>query len=126
MMSRHQRVLVYATAVLVGLALAGGIVLVRGYVEDRRETDERLDRQTTILLDCTTPTPQPSAKDPHPEPHECWERTQRAQAGAIAEIDCRARRAHLGLPAPRPGVPCVQQTEETVYPGVAGEPPGAG
>lgn len=46
-----------------------------------------------ILVDCTTPTPQPSHEDPTPLVHECFERNARATGGAVASIqkslDCQ-------------------------------------
>jgi hypothetical protein len=39
------------------------------------------------------------------------------------ETDCRSRRQQVRLPAPDPTRPCADQTDESVYPGVAGTPP---
>lgn len=50
-------------------------------------------------------------------PEECRQRQRDAQTKAIADIDCRARRRDVGLPAPTPGTPCVEQTPADVYPG---------
>lgn len=39
------------------------------------------------------------------------------------EIDCRSRRQQVRLPAPAdPNIPCKDQTDASVYPGVAGIP----
>lgn len=38
------------------------------------------------------------------------------------ETDCRSRRQQVRLPAPDPSIPCDQQTDASVYPGVLGQP----
>jgi hypothetical protein len=45
--------------------------------------------------------------------------TALAEAGArrLAEADCQTRRALASLPAPAPGVACIEQTPPSVYPG---------
>lgn len=126
-MSRRQRIVAGVAVMLTGIMLGfGGWLLVR-YVDNRRDTDRYLaqlakdnQRNGDILVDCTTPTPPPTPEDPTPRPHECFERGQRGQSGAISEIDCRARRMQARLPAPPERRPCSEQTPAEVYPGVAG------
>lgn len=136
-MSRRQRAVAAISIMLTGVALGLGGWLLVGYVDHRRDTDHLLarlaaearqlaednSRNGDILVDCTTPTPPPTPEDPNPKPHECFERGQRGQSGAIVELDCRARRMQARLPAPPERRPCVDQTPAEVYPGVTGLPP---
>jgi hypothetical protein len=130
-MNRRQRVVTILAVVLAGILLGVGGWLLVGYIEHRRDTDHHLAelarenrRNGDILIDCTTPTPPPSPENPNPRPHECFERGQRGQSGAIVEVDCRARRMQARLPAPPdPRSPCTTQTPAEVYPGLTGQPP---
>lgn len=38
------------------------------------------------------------------------------------ETDCRSRRQQARIPAPDPNVPCDQQTDANIFPGIIGEP----
>lgn len=130
-MSPRQRAVVVVAVVLTGLLLGGGGWALIGYVDHRSAIDQHLStlvgenaRISSILLDCTTPTPPATDADPEPAPHECYERGQRGQSGAIVEVDCRIRRMQARLPAPpNSRRPCTEQTPAEVYPGVAGQPP---
>lgn len=129
-MSRRQRAVAALAIVLTGLLLGTGGWLLVGYLEHRRDTDHHLarlaaenQRNGDILIDCTTPTPTPTPENPAPKPHECYERSQRGQSGAIVELDCRTRRMQARLPAPPERRPCTEQTPAEVYPGVTGLPP---
>lgn len=137
-MSRRQRAVAVIAIVLTGLLLGGGGWLLVGYIDHRRDTDHSLAQLAReakaiaegnksngdILVDCTTPTPPPTPEDPKPKAHECYERGQRGQSGAIVEIDCRTRRMQARMPAPAdPRRPCTEQTPAYVFPGIDGQPP---
>lgn len=126
-MSGRARAIVGVSACLVLVAVLMGTSRLWSYVSERSETDRRLTAIAERLDNCTTPTPAPTPEKPTPAVHDCYERGGSATATAIAQIvvdiDCRGRRQQARIPAPPdPTRPCTDQTPESVYPGIAGQP----
>lgn len=78
-------------------ALAAGLVLLLVVVvsaavilsnQNRTAGEQRrsLTNVLGVLVDCTTPTPPPTPKVPHPTPHPCYERGVSSQAVAIRQL----------------------------------------
>lgn len=60
-------------------ALLLGVGRLNGIGEGNRRNGE-------ILIDCTTPTPQPTPDDPSPPPHVCYERGVTATGTAVGDL----------------------------------------
>lgn len=139
-MTRTHRALVAVTAILTGLLLGAGALLLISYLDHRRATDHHLAQLATETARLAQDSKQAAEHNTRigavilavtgctieDTPAECSARvrsgSQAEGARRVAEVDCAARRLAAGLPALDPRRSCAEQTPVDVYPG-AGSPP---
>lgn len=122
----RSKVAVVVSAFLVVLAVVMGAARLWSYVGERSETDRRLTaiaeqnqangEQIKQALDLIL-----SVTGPEAAARSAAGTRDILQRNAV-ETDCRSRRQQVRLPAPDPALPCSEQTDPSVYPGIPGQP----